>query len=77
MKAYVFIGASTAAGPAMVAQQIRRIPGVKTADLCWGQPDIIAVAEAADVRALQELVLNKIQQVTGVSQTDSHLVCEP
>lgn len=74
MKAYVFIGASTAAGPAMVAQQIRNIAGIKSADLCWGQPDIIAVAEAADVRALQELVLDKIRKVTGVTQTDSHLV---
>jgi hypothetical protein len=75
MRAYVFIGASTAAGPAMVAQQVRKITGVKSAELCWGQPDIIAVAEAADARVLQELVLDKIQKVTGVTQTDSHLVC--
>lgn len=75
MRAYVFISASTAANPALVAQQIGQIAGVKAADLCWGQPDIIAVAEAADAKALQTLVLDKIHKVTGVTQTDSHLVC--
>jgi DNA-binding Lrp family transcriptional regulator len=75
MKAYVFVTASTVANSAQVAQQIRQVSGVRAADLCWGQPDIIAVAEAADAKALQDLVLDKIQKVTGVTQTDSHLVC--
>lgn len=75
MKAYVFVTVSTAANPAQIAQQMRQISGVTAADLCWGQPDIIAVAEAADAKALQVLVIDKIQKVSGVTQTDSHLVC--
>ena len=75
MKAYVFVTASTAANPTQVVQQIRQISGVRAADLCWGQPDIIAVAEGADAKALQDLVIDKIQKVSGVTQTDSHLVC--
>ena len=47
MKAYVFV-TTTTVNPAQVAQQIRQIPGIKAADLCWGQPDIMAVAESAD-----------------------------
>lgn len=74
MRAYVFITTSTAANPAQVAQQIRQFPGVKAADLCWGQPDIIAVAEAVDAKAMQELVVDRVQKVAGVTQTDSHLV---
>jgi DNA-binding Lrp family transcriptional regulator len=74
MKAYVFVTTSTAVNPAQVAQQIQQIPGIKAADLCWGQPDIIAVAEAADAKAMQELVVDRVQKVTGVTQTDSHLV---
>jgi DNA-binding Lrp family transcriptional regulator len=75
MKAYVFVTASAAASPAQVAQQIRQMPGVKAADLCWGQPDLIVVAEAADAKLLQDLVVDRIQKVSGVTQTDSHLVC--
>jgi len=75
MKAYVFVTTTTTVNPAQVAQQIREIPGIKAADLCWGQPDIIAVAESADAKALQELVVDRVQKVSGVRQTDSHLVC--
>jgi DNA-binding Lrp family transcriptional regulator len=74
MKAYVFV-TTTTVNPAQVAQQIRQIPGIKAADLCWGQPDIMAVAESADAKALQELVVDRVQKVSGVRQTDSHIVC--
>jgi DNA-binding Lrp family transcriptional regulator len=50
--------------------------GVKSADLCWGVPDIIAVAEAADAKQLQVMVLDKVQKVAGVKQTDTHIVAE-
>jgi DNA-binding Lrp family transcriptional regulator len=75
MKAYIFVNA-TAGKPAAVARDMRKIAGVKAADLCWGQPDIIAVAEAADIKALQTMVLDKVQQVAGVARTDTHLVAE-
>lgn len=75
MKAYVFV--NVAAGKSADAvQQLRRITGVKSADICWGLPDIVAVVEAADSKALQELVLNKIQKIGAVTQTDTHIVCE-
>lgn len=75
MKAYIFVNA--AAGKLTdVTQELRRIPGVKTADMCWGVPDIIVGAEAADVKALQALVLDRIQKTANVKDTDTHIVCE-
>jgi len=32
--------------------------------------------EAADSRALQDVVLNKMQNITGVNQTATHIVFE-
>ncbi len=75
MKAYVFINV----GPGKVAEvvsQLRSIGGVRSADTCWGLPDIIALVEAADTKSLQELVLNRIQKVAGVNQTDTHIFLE-
>ena len=75
MKAYVFINV-TVGKPADVVQELRRITGVKSADICWGLPDVIAVAEAADAKALQVLVLDKIQKIANVKGTDTHIVCK-
>lgn len=75
MKAYVFV--NTAAGKsADVVAQLRNVEGVKSADVCWGLPDVVAMVEAKDAKALQDLVLNKIQRTAGVTQTDTHLVFE-
>ncbi len=72
MKAYVFV--NTAAGrSADVVAALRRISGVKSADICWGLPDIVALVEGADQKALQDLVISKIQNVAGVTQTDTHV----
>ncbi len=75
MKAYVFITVAAGKSPDVV-QQLRRRGGVKSADICWGLPDIVALIEATDSKALQELVVNEIQRVSGVQQTDTHLFFE-
>jgi DNA-binding Lrp family transcriptional regulator len=75
MRAYVFIHAVPGKS-ASVAGELRRAGGVKSADICWGLPDIVALVEAADSKALQGLVLDKIQKIAGVSQTDTHIVFE-
>lgn len=75
MKAYIFVNAAPGE-PADVALQLRRISGIKAADMCWGVPDIVALAEAADAKALQALVLDKIQKLTDVKGTDTHIVCD-
>ena len=75
MKAYVFIIVAPGKSTDVVAA-VRRISGVKSADICWGLPDIVALMEAADATALQELVLDKIQKIAGVSQTATHIIFE-
>ncbi len=75
MKAYVFVNVA----PEKcidVAGRLRAIEGVRSADTCWGLPDIVALVETANLKALQEFVLNKIQRVAGVNQTDTHIVWE-
>lgn len=75
MKAYIFINISPGKSPDVVGE-VRRVGGVKSADLCWGLPDVIAMVEAADSKALRDMVLNQIQKITGVSQTDTHIFLE-
>lgn len=75
MKAYVFVNVAVSK-PTDVVQELRRIPGVTSADICWGLPDIIVAVEAVDAKALQDLVLDKVQKITNVNETDTHIVCE-
>lgn len=73
MKAYVFVNVASGKS-AGVAESLRAIEEVKSADVCWGLPDIIVLVEVPDLKGLQELVLGKIQKVEGVDQTDTHIV---
>jgi DNA-binding Lrp family transcriptional regulator len=75
MKACVFVHVAPGKN-AGVVEQLRRLDGVKSADICWGLPDIIALVEAADARTLQECVLTRVQGIAGVTKSDSHLVFE-
>jgi DNA-binding Lrp family transcriptional regulator len=73
MRAYIFITTSTRGDPREVAREVARINGIKTADLCWGLPDIIAVAEAPDMKALETTVVDQVQKLGGVDKTDTHI----
>ena len=75
MKAYVFITVAAGRSNDVVAS-LRRIGGVKSADICWGLPDIVALLEAVDALELQKLVLEKVQPITGVNETATHIVFE-
>ncbi|MGH7517211.1 MAG: Lrp/AsnC ligand binding domain-containing protein [Gemmatimonadales bacterium] len=59
-----------------VVNALRRISGVRSADFCWGLPDIVALVEAADGLSLQDVVLYEIQKTAGVTQTDTHIIFE-
>jgi DNA-binding Lrp family transcriptional regulator len=71
-RAYVLINV-----PGRTSDVVRALSGIKqltTIDPCWGKPDIIVVAEVSDQDALTRLVLSRIHEIDGVSQTDTHLV---
>ena len=52
-----------------VAQELRTIPGVVSADPVTGTIDVIALIEANSISAMAELVTSHIQGVRGVIRT--------
>ncbi|MGH7837930.1 MAG: Lrp/AsnC ligand binding domain-containing protein [Candidatus Binataceae bacterium] len=75
VKAFILI--DTSAGKAReVAKRLREVPGVSGAHAVTGPHDIIAIAEAADVSALGELVVQKIQSVVGVNRSLTSIVAD-
>ena len=50
--------------------------GVSMAHAVTGPHDIIAIAEAPDVTTLGELVVHKIQSVTGVNRSLTSIVAD-
>jgi DNA-binding Lrp family transcriptional regulator len=74
MRAYIFVATATKANPRQIAQEMRRIAGVSSADICWGVPDIIALAEASDMKGLETVVVDQVQKIAGVDKTDTHIV---
>ena len=68
VKAYVLI--QTEVGKAaIVADEVREIPGVDHADDVTGPYDVIVRASADDVDALGKLVVAKIQAIGGITRT--------
>ncbi len=68
VQAYVLI--QTEVGKAaVVAEEVRNIPGVETADDVTGPYDVIVKAAASDVDQLGKLVVAKIQAISGITRT--------
>lgn len=67
VRAYVLI--QTAVNAPTVAEEIRKIEGVETADDVSGPYDVIVRAAAGDMDSLGQLVVARIQTVEGVVRT--------
>lgn len=68
VKAYVLI--QTEVGKAaVVAEEVRVIPGVDSADDVTGPYDVIVTASSEDVDSLGKLVVARIQGVDGITRT--------
>lgn len=67
VSAYVLI--QTAVNAAQVAEDIRSIPGVESADDVSGPYDVIVRATADDMDSLGQLVVGAIQGVEGITRT--------
>ncbi len=75
VKAFILI--DTSPGKAReVAAKLRQVEGVSVAHAVTGPHDIIAIAEAADVTALGELVVHGIQSVIGVNRSLTSIVAD-
>ena len=68
VSAYVLI--QTEVGKAAdVANEVRAIGGVTSADDVTGPYDVIAQAEAASVDELGKMVVSRIQMIDGITRT--------
>ncbi len=68
VQAYILV--QTEVGKAaQVAEEVRRISGVESADDVTGPYDVIVRAEAEDVDQLGKLVVARVQAVDGITRT--------
>lgn len=68
VQAYILV--QTEVGKAaQVADEVRRISGVESADDVTGPYDVIVRAEAEDVDQLGKLVVARVQAVDGITRT--------
>jgi len=75
VKAFVLVNVQ--AGKALtVLAALRRIEAIETAHACWGRPDIFVLVDVKNERALNNLVMDKIQTIRGIESTDTHIVIE-
>ena len=68
VRAYVLVKI-TGPNAEAIRRQVRRVPGVRRADLVTGPFDIVATVEVEDFKALVESVLTGIRGVEGVVDT--------
>jgi len=68
VEAYVLIQAEVGRS-AEVADAVRKIPGVRFADVVTGPYDVVLWAEAAEIDGLGELIVANVQAVVGVTRT--------
>jgi len=68
VEAYVLIQAEVGRS-AEVADAVRKIPGVRFADVVTGPYDVVVRADAADIDGLGELIVANVQAVVGVTRT--------
>ncbi len=67
---HAFVLIQTEVGKAaLVAEEVRTIPGVESADDVTGPYDVIVKASAEDVDQLGKLVVAKIQAIEGITRT--------
>ena len=67
VEAYVLI--QTSVNAASVAQDIRKLDGVRSAEDVSGPYDVIVRLHAPDVDSLGKLVVSSIQSVEGITRT--------
>jgi DNA-binding Lrp family transcriptional regulator len=59
-----------------VLSRPKRVAGTRGAYTVTGHYDIIAIIEAPDAKAISELVLSKVQSISGMHKTTTNLVVE-
>jgi DNA-binding Lrp family transcriptional regulator len=68
VQAYILIQTEVGKAAA-VAAEVASLPGVASAEDVTGPYDVIVRAEAADVDQLGQLVVARVQNVSGITRT--------
>ena len=74
-KAYLKISVDTGK-EREVCEALKRVSGVKSADLTTGDQDIIAIVEASNYETLLKTIIEQMRQIQGISGTSTSLVLE-
>jgi DNA-binding Lrp family transcriptional regulator len=69
VKAYILIETMPGKNVKNVRANILKIKGVKFADYVTGPYDVVAEVEARDMKGINEIVVDKLQALRGVSKT--------
>jgi DNA-binding Lrp family transcriptional regulator len=73
----VYLRINTAVGREKeVRDALRRIRGVKSADMVTGRYDVIAIVEEETYESTFKTVLDKVRGIKGVTKTETDLVIE-
>ncbi|HLB02365.1 MAG TPA: Lrp/AsnC ligand binding domain-containing protein [Nitrospiria bacterium] len=73
----VYLRINTAVGREKeVRDALRRIRGVKSADMVTGRYDVIAIVEEETYESTFKTVLDKVRSIKGVTKTETDLVIE-
>jgi DNA-binding Lrp family transcriptional regulator len=75
MKAFVLVNVRVGKSPSVLGA-LRGIDAVQIAHACWGRPDIFALVEVKNERALGNLVMEKVQTIDGIESTETHIVID-
>ncbi len=67
-RAFVLVETQVGKAP-QVAQELRSMDGISSADVVTGNFDVIVLVEASDMAAMAELVTGRVQSVRGVMRT--------
>jgi DNA-binding Lrp family transcriptional regulator len=76
VKAYVFVDCATR-NPHHVADALRMLPGVQSADAVAGRCDVIALLQTESMEGLATLLTHHIQRLPGISGTSTNVVVTP
>ncbi len=57
-----------------VAQQIKKLDNVETVDIIAGDADLIVTTRSSSIKSLQELLLERIQSIEGITETKTLIV---
>ena len=68
VRAYVLIQTDVGLA-ADITVEVRRLPGVSSADGVTGPYDVIACVEVDDIDALGRMVVSRVQMIDGITRT--------